>query len=100
MSKQSKSIPALITLFLACFGDQAMAENLQGYTKGFITPQIGVPQNRALLLQSFYFRFTNANHHFGSIKVAPILRTVFARGCQMRLNNIIASVLQPPSLVS
>jgi hypothetical protein len=65
---------AAIFLALAQAGlvaNAAMAENLQGSGKGFITRPIGLTQNGAPLLQSFYFRFTSDDHHFGAIEVVP-----------------------------
>lgn len=49
----------------------AMAENLQGNAKGFITRPLGLTQNGAPLLQSFYFRFLNDDHHYGGMEVQP-----------------------------
>ena len=48
-----------------------MAENLQGHAKGFITRPLGLTQNGAPLLQSFYFRFTSEDHHFGALEAVP-----------------------------
>lgn len=48
----------------------AMAENLQGNAKGFKTRQI-LLSTGAPLLQSFYFRFTDQDHHFGGMEVQP-----------------------------
>lgn len=71
MSMQSRLVPALIALSLACASGHALAENLQGHARGFITPAIGLTQNGAPLLQSFYFRYTKADHHIAAIEVVP-----------------------------
>lgn len=49
----------------------ASAENLQGYAKGFIKRPLALTSNGAPLLQSFYFRFTHDDHHFGAIEIVP-----------------------------
>ena len=49
----------------------APAENVQGNSKGFKTRQIGLTQNGAPLLQSFYFKFNSEDHHFGGMEVQP-----------------------------
>jgi hypothetical protein len=49
----------------------AAAENLQGYAKGLTSRQISLTQNGAPLLQSFYTRFTNTDHHFAGLEVMP-----------------------------
>jgi hypothetical protein len=71
-SRGSSGIPSLLAaIALAGLPATAVSENLQGLAKGFITPQIGVSQNGAPLLQSFYFRFTSEDHQFGAIEVVP-----------------------------
>lgn len=49
----------------------AMAENVQGLAKGFKTRTIGLSQNGAPLLQSFYFKFSSEDHHFGGMEIQP-----------------------------
>lgn len=71
MSTKSKIVPAMIALSAACISGQVMAENLQGHAKGFTTRDLGLTQNGAPLLQSFYFRYTSADHHISAIEVAP-----------------------------
>jgi hypothetical protein len=73
MSNQSKSIPALIT----CFCGQAMAENLHGYTKGFVTPQIGVTQN--LVFPKTEHRYCNP---FIFVSPTPIITSDRLKSCQ------------------
>lgn len=71
MSTMSKLAPAMIALCAACMSSQSMAENLQGNGKGFITRDLGLTQNGAPLLQSFYFRYTNSDHHISAVEVVP-----------------------------
>ena len=71
MSTKLKLMSATIVLCAACASGQAIAENLQGHGKGFITPGLGLTQNGAPLLQSFYFRYSNADHHIAAIEVVP-----------------------------
>ena len=65
---------AIITLAIVTglvgLSQPANAENLQGFNKGFSSRPI-VPSAGRPLLQSFYFRFTDADHHFGGVEVAP-----------------------------
>ena len=71
MYTKSRLTLAVLLLSAACMSRLATAENLQGNAKGFITPDLGLTQNGAPLLQSFYFRFTKDDHHFGAIEVVP-----------------------------
>lgn len=71
MSITSKFVPAMIALSAACVSGLAMAENLQGNGKGFIIKSLGLTQNGAPLLQSFYFRYSDDDHHISAIEVAP-----------------------------
>ena len=71
MSITSRLVPAMIALSAACMAGPAMAENLQGHGKGFIIKNLGLTQNGAPLLQSFYFRYSDADHHISAIEVAP-----------------------------
>jgi hypothetical protein len=59
------------TMMLAGAPATATAENLQGNAKGFITTPLGLTQNGAPLLQSFYFRFRDDDHHYGGMEVQP-----------------------------
>lgn len=67
---KAKSIRALLALLAFGSAGTASADTLQGTTKGFtsrpLTPSAGRP-----LLQSFHFRFTQNDHHFGGMEVAP-----------------------------
>lgn len=65
------SLLVLQTMMLAGGPATATAENLQGFAKGFITPPLGLTQNGAPLLQSFYFRFRDDDHHYGGMEVQP-----------------------------
>ena len=53
------------------FTTPSTAENLQGFAKGFKTRQIGLSQNGAPLLQSFYFKFKSDDKHFGGMEIQP-----------------------------
>jgi hypothetical protein len=64
-----------LALALGMTSHAAMAENIQGNSKGFTTRPLGLTQNGAPLLQSFYFRFNNDDHHFGAMEVVPNLPT-------------------------
>jgi hypothetical protein len=74
--KETKAIQFFIASLATIIGgialpESAAAEDLQGFAKGFITSTIGLTQNGAPLLQSYYFRFTDKDHHFGGIEVRP-----------------------------
>jgi hypothetical protein len=71
MIRLSQFVVPIALLVLACTGQHVCAENLQGHAKGFTTRNISLTQNGAPLLQSFYFRFTNDDHHFAAIEVVP-----------------------------
>jgi len=70
-STLSGRLPLLAAIALAGLPATALSENLQGHGKGFITRPMSASQNGAALLQSFYFRFTSDDHHFGAIEVVP-----------------------------
>ncbi len=68
----SSKFPIPVSILLAAaatIAAPASAQNLQGFAKGPITPSI--PLNGAPLLQSFYTRFTDTDHHFGALEAAP-----------------------------
>ena len=71
MNAKPVLIPATLAICAACFGEPAMAENLQGHANGFITRDLGLTQNGAPLLQSFYYRYTSEDHHIAAIEVVP-----------------------------
>lgn len=71
MYAHPRLIPATLALCAACAGHPAIAENLQGHGKGFLQRDLGLTQNGAPLLQSFYFRYTSKDHHIAAIEVAP-----------------------------
>jgi len=49
----------------------ASAENLQGFASGFTSRSIDPPESGVPLLQSFYFRYTDSDHHLRAIDIEP-----------------------------
>lgn len=71
MSHGSRWIASALITLAAGTHFPAAAENLQGHAKAFTTRQIGLTQNGAPLLQSFYFKYTREDHHFSAIEIVP-----------------------------
>jgi hypothetical protein len=66
---QTKTSYRLLSIVLAgLLASPALAQNLQGEGKGPI--YVNIPLNGAPLLQSFYTRFKDTDHHFGALEVA------------------------------
>lgn len=70
MSTKRNLSCALIAALGTCAFADATAMNLQGYAKGGL--QRDVPANSGGLLQSFYFDFTDEDHHFGKMSLLQV----------------------------
>ena len=71
MTRMSRLTATIALATTVCLTPSAFAENVQGHAKGFVKRPLGLTENGAPLLQSFYFKFTGDDHHFGAIEIVP-----------------------------